>query len=115
MDVEAEQEALLTMLADKKSVAHTPQWTKEGYVTGENDIGSTYVEIDLSAQHLYFIKDGSVIMESPLVSGNMSEAQTMQHLSVTGCHLTGISVCTMPAGEAVLVELYTRSADPMDA
>ena len=72
MDVEAEQEALLTMLADKKSVAHTPQWTKEGYVTGENDIGSTYVEIDLSAQHLYFIKDGSVIMESPLVSGNMS-------------------------------------------
>ena len=30
------------------------------------------MEIDLSAQHLYFIKDGSVIMESPLVSGNMS-------------------------------------------
>lgn len=30
------------------------------------------MEIDLSAQHLYFIKDGTVIMESPLVSGNMS-------------------------------------------
>ena len=72
MDVDAEQEALLTMLADKKSVSHTPQWTKEGYVTGENDIGKTYVEIDLSAQHLYFIKDGSIIMESDFVSGNMA-------------------------------------------
>jgi len=34
------------------------------------DYGDTYVEINLSAQHLFFYKDGELLIESDFVSGN---------------------------------------------
>lgn len=72
LDVEAEQEALLSMLAEKKDARREPEWLKKGYVEGETDIGDNYVEIDLGKQHLYLIRDGEIALESKLVSGNMS-------------------------------------------
>lgn len=39
---------------------------------GANDWGNTYVEIDLSAQHLYVYVDGEVRFESDFVSGNVA-------------------------------------------
>lgn len=70
LDVEAEQEALLAMLNEGKSCLREPEWKKKGYVEGTSDIGTTYVEIDLGAQHLYLVEDGKVILESDFVSGN---------------------------------------------
>lgn len=70
LDVEAEQDALLAMLEEKRSCKREPEWKKKGYVEGESDIGKTYVEIDLGAQHLYLIENGKVILESDFVSGN---------------------------------------------
>lgn len=72
LNVEAEQEALLAMLDEGKSCRREPEWIKEGYTEGETDIGDTYVEIDLSAQQLYLVKDGKVVLESKFVSGNAS-------------------------------------------
>ena len=46
---------------------------------GYNDIGSTYIEVDLSNQHLYYYQDGAVILESDFVSGNMSYADRQTH------------------------------------
>ncbi len=40
--------------------------------TGKNDIGNTYVEIDLSRQHLWFYKAGRLITEGDIVSGNVN-------------------------------------------
>jgi lipoprotein-anchoring transpeptidase ErfK/SrfK len=37
------------------------------------DYGNTYVEINLTAQHLYFYKNGSLVVESDFVSGNTSK------------------------------------------
>jgi lipoprotein-anchoring transpeptidase ErfK/SrfK len=37
------------------------------------DYGNTYVEINLTAQHLYFYKNGSLVIESDFVSGNTSK------------------------------------------
>lgn len=34
-----------------------------------SDLGSTYVEVDLSRQHLWYYQDGKLILESPIVSG----------------------------------------------
>lgn len=41
-------------------------------VTGGSDIniGNTYLEANLSEQHVYFLKDGKIIWESPCVSGH---------------------------------------------
>ena len=34
------------------------------------DWGDTYAEVDLTDQKMYFIKDGNVVLESPVVTGN---------------------------------------------
>lgn len=44
-------------------------------VTRDNngDIGNTYAEIDLSAQRLWFYKDGSLMVDTDVVTGNVSK------------------------------------------
>ena len=39
---------------------------------GADDIGNTYIEIDYTNQHLWYYKDGSILMDSDLVSGNLN-------------------------------------------
>lgn len=36
---------------------------------GAQDWGTTYVEVDLSAQHMWYIVDGGVAMETDVVTG----------------------------------------------
>lgn len=38
---------------------------------GTNDVGSSYVEADLSNQHLYLYQDGEIVVETDFVSGTM--------------------------------------------
>ena len=38
---------------------------------GYNDIGSTYIEVDLSSQHMYYYQNGSIIFDSDIVSGDI--------------------------------------------
>ena len=40
---------------------------------GVDDLNGTYVEVNLSAQHVWFYKNGALIIESDCVSGDMSE------------------------------------------
>ena len=44
-----------------------PVYAMRANARGMNDIGSTYIEVDLSAQHLYYYQDGSIILESDCV------------------------------------------------
>ena len=39
---------------------------------GTDDLAGTYVEVDLTKQHLWFYKNGSLVVESDLVSGSVS-------------------------------------------
>lgn len=48
-------------------VQEAAQWPTEE--NGNDDIGSTYAEVDLDNQHVYMIVDGEVIMETDCVSG----------------------------------------------
>ena len=48
---------------------------------GTDDLAGNYVEVNLNAQHLWFYKDGRLVVESDLVSGSVARnAQT-----ATGC------------------------------
>lgn len=40
---------------------------------GEHDYGDTYVEINLTAQHLFFYKNGSLVVETDFVSGSLAK------------------------------------------
>ncbi|MDD6072370.1 MAG: L,D-transpeptidase family protein [Clostridiales bacterium] len=65
--------ALSKALKEKKSATVEVIFDKKGYtLQGENDIGDTYIEVNLSEQHVYAYKDGKKIAEGDCVSGNES-------------------------------------------
>lgn len=43
-----------------------------GYHADGSDIGNTYVEVDIQNQHEWFYKDGKLVMDSAVVTGNPS-------------------------------------------
>lgn len=70
IDREAEAAALLASIQAGETVSKEPAYSKSANSHGANDYGSTYVEINLTAQHLFYYKNGALILESDLVSGN---------------------------------------------
>ncbi len=50
---------------------HIPKYLKEANVRGKNDIGDTYIEIDMTNQKLYYYEKGELILETDVVTGNM--------------------------------------------
>lgn len=46
----------------------------EKWRTKGKDYGNTYVEVDLSAQYLWFYKNGKKVMETPIVSGYLYDS-----------------------------------------
>lgn len=60
----------LKELIKKGTVAdREPVYFQKAEKYGKDDYGDTYVEINLSAQHLFLYKDGKVVLESDFVSG----------------------------------------------
>lgn len=50
---------------------HTPTYTEEALYKGKDDIGDTYIEVDLTEQIMYYYEDGEIVVETPIVSGNI--------------------------------------------
>jgi uncharacterized protein YxeA len=67
-----EKEQLLSDLSGGTPVEREPVYELTGLGRGDNDIGDTYVEIDYTNQHLWFYKNGSLVTETDIVSGNIS-------------------------------------------
>lgn len=51
-------------------------WYQTAAQYGEQDYGSTYVEVSISAQHLWYYQDGVVVLESDFVSGNVAKGHS---------------------------------------
>ena len=73
IDIRGERTQLLKDIQSHGNIEREPIYAKRGKAYGENDIGNTYVELDLSAQHLWYYKDGEVLMESDFVSGTYND------------------------------------------
>lgn len=71
LDEEAEFEQLKTDLLNGIEVKRSPVFSQEANSATGNDYGDTYVECDLSAQHMYFYVDGELYMDTDFVSGNV--------------------------------------------
>ena len=69
---EADELAALIRSGESQS-GREPVYSQKAASHGANDYGDTYVEINLTAQHLFFYKDGSLLVESDFVSGNLSK------------------------------------------
>lgn len=69
---EKESAELIEMIKRGESGDRTPVYYQTAASYEGNDYGNTYVEINLTAQHLFFYKDGKLVLESDFVSGNTS-------------------------------------------
>lgn len=63
---------LINLIQAGESLEREPVYSQTAASWGINDYGDTYVEINLTGQHLFFYKDGQKIVESDFVSGNLS-------------------------------------------
>lgn len=54
------------------AVEHIPEYRREAFVRGKDDIGGTYIEIDMTEQKLYCYVDYELQLETDIVTGNLS-------------------------------------------
>lgn len=66
-----EVQDIIAAIKNGKSITKKPIYNQTALYRGINDIGNTYVEINLSKQYLWFYKNGSLIVEGSVVTGNV--------------------------------------------
>ena len=70
IDQEAEFNALLANVQNGETVTREANFSSRGASHGDSDVGSTYAEVDLTNQRMYFIQNGQVVLQSDCVTGN---------------------------------------------
>lgn len=70
MNYSQEQEQLKEMIRNGESGERIPVYYQTAAVYGSQDYGNTYIEINLTAQHLFLYVNGEKKIESEFVSGN---------------------------------------------
>lgn len=66
----AETNALLVNINLGEVIKKEPIYAQRALFRNEDDIGNTYVEINITRQHLWFYKDGRLIVQGSVVTGN---------------------------------------------
>lgn len=67
-----EKEALIKNIKSGEIIKKEPIYLQTALGNHENDIGNTYVEINLTNQYLWFYKSGKIITQGDVVTGNVS-------------------------------------------
>ena len=76
IDTGAETESLINTIKAGQSGDREPVYAQTAAGRGDDEWGSTYVEINLTGQHVYVYKDGALVLETPCVTGNVSKGWT---------------------------------------
>ena len=66
----AETKELMEIIKQGEDVTREPVYSQEAVSREKDDVGNTYVEIDMTKQHLWYYKNGSLIVEGDVVTGN---------------------------------------------
>ena len=72
IDKNKEFDELINNIKSSKIIKKEPLYIQKAWGTRENDIGNTYVEINLTNQYLWFYKNGELIVQGDVVTGNVS-------------------------------------------
>lgn len=69
IDTAAETAELTENIRNGDVVSREPVYTQRAAARSAQDWGSCYLEVDLTAQHMWYVKDGAVLMETDVVTG----------------------------------------------
>jgi hypothetical protein len=72
IDIAKETQYLIKAIKEGQTVTKKPAYIQTAFSMNGNDIGNTYVEIDLTKQHLWYYKNGSLIVQGDVVTGNVN-------------------------------------------
>ncbi|AWK49632.1 peptidoglycan-binding protein [Clostridium beijerinckii] len=72
VDKSKEAKKLIEIVKNGQDVTKEPEYSQTAKSSDSNDIGNTYVEINMTKQHLWFYKNGSLVVEGDVVTGNLS-------------------------------------------
>jgi lipoprotein-anchoring transpeptidase ErfK/SrfK len=67
-----ETEELIELIKDGSTCEREPSYSVTAQKKGTEDIGSSYVEADLTNQHMYVYQNSELVLESDFVSGTLS-------------------------------------------
>lgn len=67
-----EIKALTENIKNQEIVTRKPKYSSKELYTENNGLGDTYIEVNLTEQHLYYYQKGNVVMDTPIVSGRMT-------------------------------------------
>jgi hypothetical protein len=72
VDVNGEIAYLTEAVKKGEKASREPLYSHSGASYNANDIGNTYVEINLAAQHLWYYQNGALLAEGDVTTGNVS-------------------------------------------
>lgn len=72
ININKEVQNLSAAIKEGQTVTKKPSYITTAASYSSNDIGNTYVEIDMTKQHLWFYKNGSLVANGDIVTGNIS-------------------------------------------
>ena len=83
IDQGAETEALFENITHGKIISKEPIYAQKALSRGEDEIGNTYLEINITRQHVWFYMDGKPIADGAVVTGNPNRGWS----TVTGIYM----------------------------
>ncbi|MBQ8825094.1 MAG: L,D-transpeptidase family protein [Ruminococcus sp.] len=78
-DVEASAKKLVEYIKEGESKTVEPEYERTGYCRGIDDIGKSYVEVDLTNQHVWLYKNGELVIDSDCVTGTANDPSRETH------------------------------------
>ena len=77
IDVDKEHEVLTKELKEREDVEREPYYSgKKPNKNGTSDIGDDFVEVSIAKQNVWVVKNGKVVVDTPVVTGNVPRHNT---------------------------------------
>ena len=83
LDTDKEIQNVINDILSQQVVNRRPNFKQEARNYSVNDIGDTYVEVDITNQHLYFVEDGKLRLDCDVVTGMKNDPNRR---TTTGVH-----------------------------
>ena len=71
LNQKAEVKYLTNAFLEGIEETHIPEYIRSSAIRGKDDIGNTYVEVDMTNQKMYYYKNGVLKLETDVVTGNL--------------------------------------------
>lgn len=72
VDVEKETDNIIKAIKAGKKTSQKPVYAVEGFDRENVSIGKTYIDVNISKQHMWYVEDAKIALSSDIVTGNIS-------------------------------------------